>query len=265
MKKLKITVFILCISAIIGLSTAYFMQKKIIFLPSKLAQDYAYSFEEPFEELFLTAEDGAKLNAIHFKTKDPKGVILYFHGNAGDLSRWGEVTNYFTQFNYDVVVMDYRTYGKSTGKITEKALFSDAQLFYDYVKKVFPESDIILYGRSLGTSIAAYIASENHPKKLILESPFYSMEDVAKRRFPILPVKQLLKYKFATNKFVAKVHCPIVIFHGTDDDIVPYTSGKKLSELIADDRLEFISVRNGSHNNLIEFATYHNGIEQVLN
>jgi fermentation-respiration switch protein FrsA (DUF1100 family) len=265
MKKLKITVFILCISAIIGLSTTYFMQKKLIFLPSKLPQDYAYNFEEPFEELFLIAQDGAKLNAIHFKTQDPKGVILYFHGNAGDLSRWGEVTSYFTQFNYDVVVMDYRTYGKSTGKLTEKALFSDSQLFYDYVSKFFPENDIILYGRSLGTSIATYIASVNHPKKLILESPFYSMEDVAKSRFPIIPVKQLLKYKFATNKFIPKVHCQIVIFHGTDDDIVPYTSGKKLSELIADDQLEFISVPNGSHNNLIEFSTYKSGIEQALN
>ena len=265
MKKLKITLFLLGIIVIIALSTAYFMQKKIIFIPSTLPQDYTYSFEEPFEELFLKAEDGAILNAIHFKTKNPKGVILYFHGNAGDLSRWGEVTSYFTQFNYDVVVMDYRTYGKSTGKLTEKALFSDAQLFYDYVNNVFPESDIIIYGRSLGTSMATYIASGNHPQKLILESPFYSMEDVAKSRFPMLPVKQLLKYKFATNKFITKVRCQIVIFHGTDDDIVPYTSGKKLSKLIPIDQLEFISVLNGSHNNLSEFSTYKKGIEQSLN
>jgi hypothetical protein len=264
MKKLKITLFLIGIFALVGLATPYFMQKKLIFLPSKLPQDFQYTFDQPHEEFFISAEDGARLNAIHFKTVDPTGVILYFHGNAGDLSRWGEVTSYFTQFKYDVVVMDYRTYGKSTGKLTEKALFSDAQLFYDYVKDRFPESDIILYGRSLGTSIATHVASENTPKKLILESPFYNMEDVAKSRFPILPVKQLLKYKFETNKFIKKVHCPIVIFHGTNDDVVPYASGKKLSALIDARQLAFITVPQGAHNNLIEFLAYTQAVEREL-
>lgn len=264
MKQLKITLFSIGILAVIGLSSLYFMQKKLIFLPTKLAQDYEYTFEEPFEELFLTAPDGAKLNAIHFTTENPKGIVLYFHGNAGDLSRWGEVTSYFTQFNYDVLVMDYRTYGKSTGKLSEKALFADAQLFYDHIKEDFPESEIILYGRSLGTSIASYIASENTPKMLLLEAPFYNMEDVAKSRFPILPVKKLLKYKFSTNLCIKKVGCPIVIFHGTNDDVVPISSGEKLSELILPEQLEFIKIPNGNHNNLKDFRSYSETIERIL-
>jgi len=137
----------------------YFFQEKIIFLPSKLPQDYSYSFSEPFKEFNLAAKDGAKLNGLHFKRENPKGVILYFHGNAGDLARWGEIATFFAQKEYDIVVMDYRTYGKSTGKLSEDALFKDAQLFYDYTLDKYKEEDIIVYGRSLGASIATYTAS----------------------------------------------------------------------------------------------------------
>src|SRR5690606_27747080 len=114
-----------------------FFQESFIFLPSTLPQEYSFSFPTPFEELFLESEDGAVLNALHFKAENPKGVILYFHGNAGDLSRWGEITQGFTKHSYDVLVMDYRTYGKSKGKLSEESLYSDAQLFYDYVNELY--------------------------------------------------------------------------------------------------------------------------------
>ena len=107
-------------------------QESMLFLPTTLPQDHTYSFKHNFEELFLTADDGAVLNGIHFKLEEPKGVILYFHGNAGDLQRWGTITSYFVEKNYDVVVMDYRTYGKSTGDRSEEAFYSDGQLFYNY-------------------------------------------------------------------------------------------------------------------------------------
>ncbi len=99
----------------------YFLQEKFIFLPSKLPQDYAYSFAFPHTEFNLETPDGAKLNGLHFKNGNSKGVILYFHGNAGDLSRWGEIALFFVEKQYDVVIMDYRTYGKSTGKLSPQA------------------------------------------------------------------------------------------------------------------------------------------------
>ncbi len=242
----------------------YLLQEKLIFLPTQLPQEHTYTFEQPFTEFFLEAKDGSKLNALHFEVENPKGVILYFHGNAGNLDRWGEITSFFTQFNYDVVVMDYRTYGKSTGKLSEKSLYKDAQLFYDYILKRYPENEITVYGRSLGTTFATYVASTNQPKKLVLETPFYSMTNVAKKRFPFLPVAQLLKYRFPTNTFINKTNCPVVIFHGTDDSVVPYESGKKLSETLPKDRLNFITIPEGGHNNLIEFQQYKDSIEGVL-
>ena len=244
----------------------YAFQEKLLFLPEPLDNDYTYSFQYPFEELFFKTEGEGLINALHFKTenKEPKGVILYFHGNAGNLSRWGSITEYFVEKQYDVLVIDYRTYGKSQGKLNETLFYSDAQHCYDYLKKQYNENNISLYGRSLGTGIAAYLASKNNPEQLILESPYYNIADIAKDRFPIYPVKPLLKYNFPTNEYLLNVDCPITIFHGTNDQVVPYTSGKKLLQLGLNN-IDFISIQGGGHNNLIEFEDYHKGIDKVLN
>ncbi|WP_411895870.1 alpha/beta hydrolase [Winogradskyella sp. A2] len=241
----------------------YYFQEKLMFLPTTLDKSYVYELSYPNEELFLKPEEDALINAIHFKAENPKGVILYFHGNAGDLSRWSKITEYFVEKNYDVLVMDYRTYGKSQGKLSEEALYKDAQFCYDYLLKGYAQNEITLYGRSLGTGMASYLAMKNQPKQLILETPYYSILDVAKHRFPIFPVKSLLRYHFPNYKYLLKVNCPISIIHGTSDNVVPYESGKKLSELSVEN-LNFISIEGGDHNNLVEFDDYHKAIENIL-
>ncbi|MEW4924405.1 alpha/beta hydrolase [Algibacter sp. 2305UL17-15] len=242
----------------------YFMQEKLLFFPTVLEQNYEFQFNHNFEELNFETDDGAKLSAIHFKVENPKGVILYFHGNAGDLSRWGTVAEFFVEKQYDVLVMDYRTYGKSTGKLSEAVFYSDAQLFYNYLKKHYDENDIIIYGRSLGTGIATYVASKNNPEQLILETPYHSISDVGKSRFPILPVAQLLKYKFPTYQFIEKVDCPITIFHGTNDLVVPYNSAKKLYEVAPKPSTTFITIKGGNHNDLINFEDYHTQLDKLF-
>ncbi len=242
----------------------YFMQEKLLFLPSTLDRDYQYQFNYNFEELNFETDDGAILNAIHFKIENPKGVILYFHGNAGDLSRWGTITEFFVEKKYDVLVMDYRTYGKSKGKLSEHVFYSDAQLFYDYLKKDHNENEITLYGRSLGTGIATYIASRNKPKQLILETPYYSIAHVGKHRFPFLPVETFLKYKFPTYQFITKVSCPVAMFHGTNDEVVPYESAEKLFKVVEENNINFITIEGANHNNIIEFESYHKTIEKLL-
>ncbi len=243
---------------------AYLLQEKLLFLPTELPQDFEYSFAQPFKEVFLTSEDGAKLNALHFKVDNPKGVILYFHGNAGDLSRWGEIAGDFTQFQYDVFVLDYRTYGKSTGALSEQAFYDDAQLCYQYLQKQYSDDRITLYGRSLGTGVATYLASINKPKQLLLETPYYSILDIAKRRFPILPVRYLLKYKFESYLYLKEVKCPVTIFHGTSDGVVSYDSGVSLSEVLPKNQCQLITIEGGGHNNLIEFEEYRQAVSEVL-
>jgi pimeloyl-ACP methyl ester carboxylesterase len=246
-------------------SMIYFLQERFIFLPTKLPQQHEYSFEYKYSEFNLNATDGAQLNALHFKISNPKGIILYFHGNAGNLSRWGEIAGALSrEYQHDVVVMDYRTYGKSTGSLSEEALYQDGQLFYNHLLEHYPEKDIILYGRSLGTGIATRLAAHNDPGSLILETPYYSLLDIGQRRFPFLPVKWLLKYQFKSFEYVKDISCPVAIFHGTDDEVIPLDSGKMLFQHIPGDKKQFFLVEGGRHNNLSGFDAYHRGMTGLL-
>jgi len=264
MVKLKKVVLFL-LSAYLLISTMlYLLQEKLIFLPSKLPSDYTYSFTQPFEEINLTAADGAVLNGIHFKQEQAEGVIVYYHGNAGDLTRWGNIALFFVEKNYDVIIMDYRTYGKSTGKLSEEALYSDGHLFYEYALKHYDESGITLYGRSLGTGIATRVASQNNPFRLILETPYYSLLDLGKTRFPYLPVQWFLKYPLKTYEYISEVSCPIAFFHGTEDRVVPYNSGLRLFNSVSVNKNTFFTIKGGRHNNLKEFQVYRDGIQEIL-
>lgn len=264
MRKLKRVGFFVLTILTLFITMVYFLQEKLIFLPTTLPQDYQYTFDTDFSEIFLETPDGARLNALHFHVENPKGLILYFHGNAGDLSRWGQIVSPFTQLGYEVLVMDYRNYGKSKGKISEEALHADAQLFYDHVKKKHKEENIVVYGRSLGASIATKVASKNRPRKLILETPFYSLHDVAKDRFSFLPLRYLLTYKFNSYDYIQNVTSPIRIFHGTSDNVVPYESGTKLFEIAPIADKKFYTIDNGGHNDLADFEYYQNSIKKEL-
>ncbi|WP_211316365.1 alpha/beta fold hydrolase [Niabella yanshanensis] len=239
-------------------------QQKLIFRPEKLDAAYRFSFDQPFKELNFKSSDGALLNALYFTVPDPKGAILYFHGNKGSLRRWGVIASAFTKYGYNVLVMDYRGYGKSTGDMSELSLQNDARFFYKELQQQFPEDQIIVYGRSLGTHFAALVASENKPQRLILESPFTSIMDVAQARFPILPVKYFLKFPFNSSQCIEKLSCPLTIFHGTADKVVPYRLGRQLFEQAAGTNKALITINAGAHNNLAEFKEYGVEMERVL-
>jgi len=263
-KKFFIIAFILI--NIYGLlcGVIYFFQENLIFMPSVLPQEHVFQMKNSFEEINLKTSDGAQLNALHFKKETPKGVILYFHGNAGVLQGWGQIIEYFVDLNYDVIIMDYRGYGKSTGEKSMKHLYSDTELWYEYAKQYYNESEITVYGRSLGTTFATYVAAQHQPKKLILEAPFYSMVAIATSRFSFLPIKYLLDYKFPTYQYIEKVSCPITFYHGTYDNVIPYEQGNKLYESFNSDKKELIAIPNGGHNNLISFKEYTDSIAQEL-
>ncbi|MEQ9425604.1 MAG: alpha/beta fold hydrolase [Cyclobacteriaceae bacterium] len=243
----------------------YFAQEAFIFQPDSLTPNHQYHFNSEFEEFNLTAQDGARLNALHFKAHEPKGVILYFHGNAGNLDRWGEVVEYHVQLGYDAIIMDYRKYGKSTGKWSHNKFLSDAELFYDYTQEHYPEDRITVYGRSLGTGPASWVASRNRPAKLILETPYTSMVEMGRNFYPIAPVGLLIRYNFAPKRYLQKVNCPIYILHGTSDMIVPFKFGQELFEMFnGEKQIELISIENGGHNNLVEFDEFRSSIERIL-
>ncbi|MEZ4805541.1 MAG: alpha/beta hydrolase [Bacteroidia bacterium] len=205
-------------------SLLYIFQEKLIFFPQKLDKNHTFIFGQAYEELFIKTPDGTQLNALIFKADSSKGLIFYLHGNAGSLNSWGKVTSTYTNLNYDVCMLDYRSYGKSEGNISSQAQFySDIQTVYNQIKTKYDEKDINILGYSIGTGPAAYLAATNSPKRLILQAPYYSLSDMMKQNFGFIPTF-ILKYKFETHNYLKHCKAPLSIFHGSQDQVIPYSS-----------------------------------------
>ena len=208
--------------------------------------------------------DSTVLNGLLFKSKSSaKGLIFYLHGNADNLQRWGEFAADFTKLGYDVFMYDYRGYGKSTGSSSRKNIHADAITMLDWVKKKVPFSNLVIYGRSLGSAVASNLAVVAHPSLLILETPFANFEDVI--YWPLRPGLLLFpdKIEFSNQDVLAKVNCPKIIFHGTDDWIVPLSSAQKLKPYLQDEN-QFYVIEGAGHRNLSEFDSYHTQLAEVL-
>ncbi len=267
MKKAKRFLKVLLSLILFVILMFYFFQEKLIFYSSTLPPTYEYQFSGDFEELFLTAADGAVLNGLHFKAENPRGVILYCHGNAGELDSWGrwgqDLTN---RYSYDVVVWDYRGYGKSTGKRRQELMLNDGYLFYEYCKTLFKEDIITVYGRSLGGFFATHIAKANNPKQLVLESTPTSLLEVANTSYPFLPAKWLLKFRFQNVQNIPIIQTPTYLIHGTEDDLIPFEHGQRLFELSNAKEKEFYSIEGGNHNDLLTFETpFFRALDTIFN
>ncbi len=241
------------------------LQHWFIFRPKKLPQAHAFQFEAPFEELFLDAPHKGRLNALWFKADAPaKGVVLYFHGNAGSLERWGHLHHFFVRQGYDFLVYDYRGYGKSTGKRSQKIMYDDAMAFYRFARNHYAPDKIVLYGRSLGSVFASRVASEQAARMLVLETPFYSLTDLFYTYYPFLPRAFYLRYRFSNARSLRRVEMPVAIFQGTEDLIVPYRSAARLKRLLKTGD-QFYTVPGASHNNLLFYDIYNRKMEEILN
>lgn len=208
--------------------------------------------------------DGGLINAIHFKVPNSRGVIYYLKGNSRSIKGWGKFAKDFVSNGYDFFMMDYRGFGKSRGKRTENILYSDAQMLYKVVSKEYPEESIVIYGRSMGSGIAARIASWNSPKMLILDSPYYSFFHQIRRYGFILPLKLLLRYQIRTDQFVNHIEVPVFILHGTKDRLIPFKHSEWLHK-INPEKITLLPIEGGGHNNLPDFPAYHQLLYDILN
>ncbi|MBV9986802.1 MAG: alpha/beta fold hydrolase [Chitinophagaceae bacterium] len=241
----------------------YFIQDRFIFKPEKLPQDFEYRYEAPFKELFFDIAPGVRINGLHFYCTDPKGIILYFHGNSRSIKGWAKYARDFYRYQYDVVLVDYRGFGKSTGKRSEHDMLADMQVVYENLREKFAEHDILVYGRSLGSGFATKLAADNKPRYLILDAPYYSFIKVAERFVPILPHRWLLRYHLHTDKWIRKVNCHTYILHGTRDWLIPIRHSEKLQRFNPH-KITLIRIEGGGHNNLPSFPEYHNFIRDIL-
>lgn len=264
-KKLLKWLKILVIVYIAGGIALYFLQDYILFHPVTLKKDHQYVFPEKHTEVNIPINESSNLNIVQFLSTDTitKGVVLYFHGNKRNISWYAKFPPHFTRHGYEVWLIDYPGFGKSTGHFTEENLYEWADHLYQLARARFSADSIIIYGKSMGTGIATQLASKKPSKKLILETPYYNFPSVIKQYVPFYPVDQMINFKMPTNRFIKNVEAQITILQGTDDRLVTYRNAKRLAPLLKPGD-EFVTIKGGSHNDLYKFKETITKLDSLL-
>jgi len=267
-RKLVKWIKIIVVIYVLGGAVIYFFQDKFLFHPQLLPADYAFHFNTPYKEINVKYDSLTSFNIIRFTSSNnslKKGAVIYCHGNMENVNHYAMLVKDFTQFGYEVWMMDYPTFGKSTGVLNEDMLYIETLEVYKMVRAArYPPDSIIIYGKSLGTGIAAQLASVRDCKRLILESPYYSIENLVAHFCWMYPVNWMLHYKIPTYQYLKKVSAPVCIFHGTDDNIISFSNAEKLKREVFKPGDELIPVEGGRHNDLNNFPLMKQKLDSLL-
>jgi len=242
---------ILFIAGAVYIALALFMtvaQSWLVYQPTHEIESNPQSIGLAYDEVRLRTSDNVLISGWYIPCDSSIATIMICHGNAGNISHRLETIKIFHDLGLAVFIFDYRGYGNSTGSPSEKGTYIDAEAAWDYLtntKNIAPDS-IILFGRSLGGPIAAYIAEKYNPRGLILESTMTSIPDIASKMYPFLPVRLLSRFDYNTLEYLKNIHCPVLIIHSPDDEIIPYENGEKLFAA-ANEPKTFLQIK-GSHN-----------------
>lgn len=226
----------------------YLQQPAMTFFPHPTLEQTPTEWGLEYENVFLHTEDGVRIHGWYIPHQDAQQTLLFFHGNAGNISHRGSSVEIFHRLGLNVFIIDYRGFGKSEGKPDEQGLYQDASAAWHYLKneRNHNQDDIIIFGRSLGGVVAAELAARVQPGGLIVESTFSSARDVANALFPILSRLVVLRFDFNTVAYIKQVESPVLVLHSPDDEIVPFALGKKIFQA-ANDPKSFFEMRGG-HN-----------------
>jgi uncharacterized protein len=244
------------------LGLLYLFQERLIFRGTRLPADYRFDFQHRFEEIRIPVPGGT-LDALHFTQAQPRGLVFFVHGNAGNLATWTADIDFYRSVNYDLFIFDFRGYGKSTGRIvSEQQLFADVRAAWDSIAPSYRDKPVVIYGRSLGTAPAARLARDVNPRLLVLVTPFTSLAAVGKRAYPFAP-GWLLKYPLRTDALIADVRSPILLVHGTDDELLPLAESQTLKTLTRAPA-ELLVIAGAGHNDIDGHPAYREGLSARL-
>lgn len=250
----------------IGCALLFYFQEKMLFHPEAIDKSVEYSYATDFEEKYYEVEKDVELNTLLFSAdsipNEPRKLIFFIHGNGGNLKTLGGIAPTFTDRGYDCFLYDYRGYGKSGGTIeSEASLFADSEILFYEMKKKYGEENIIVVGYSIGTGIASRLASQHSPNKLILEAPYFSMTDMMHQKYYIIPTV-LLRYRLETDKYLKETNCPIFIFHGDEDESIPFSSSQRLKKLHP--KINFTPLRGLGHTGFAQHEKYQEVLTEIL-
>ena len=254
--------FILVVIYLVAGILLYFFQDLLLFHPVPKKFNEPYEFAQSFEELNYVVGN-RNLNIIKFKaTGETKGIVIFYHGNMKNVEHYKKYPEFFTSKNYEVWMPDYPGFGKSTGERTEENFYLDARMVYDSAIKNHNTENIIIYGKSIGTGVASYLASVKPCNRLILETPYYSMDALAESFVPFYPVSKMARYSFPIYEYLKSTDAAVTIFHGSNDEVVPFSHSQRLKK--ENDHLELIRIEKGRHNNLASFPIYLSKLDSLL-
>ena len=211
----------------------YLLQDRAVFLsnlPGRALTATPADIGLNYEDVSLATRDNETLHGWYVPASNPIGVVLFFHGNAGNISHRLDSIEIFRELNLDVLIIDYRGYGQSSGKTSEQGTYLDAQAAWDYLvdKRGIAPENIVIFGRSLGGAIASWLAARTTPGAVILESCFTSVLDMAGRLYPFLPVRLITRLKYPVKEYVKSVSSPLLVVHSQQDEIIPFDMGQSI-------------------------------------
>ncbi len=245
-----------------GIATfVFFRQEGLIFRPTVLPPDHQFNIPGVTEVKVPVA--GAELSALQLRLPDPKGVVFFLHGNAGNLQTWMTNVDFYRRANYDLFMLDYRGFGKSTGYIeSEQQLHDDVKAAWNLIAPEYVGKKIAVYGRSLGTGLAAKLASEIQPELTILVSPYFNLQAMGDEHYPWLP-GVINRYPMRSDVWLPAIKGPVVITHGDKDTLIPISHGERLRKLRA--ATEMMIITGAGHNDIHKFPAYLDGLAERLN
>ena len=249
---LVIWIFAILVSAyIILVGYFFFRQSDYVYFPDypeRVVSADPTSIGLPYENISFVTADGVKVAGWFIPAGSSRGVLLFCHGNAGNISHRLDFIQLFHELGLDVFIFDYRGYGQSEGKPTEQGTYNDVEAAWRYLtdERQISPGQIIVFGRSLGGAVASWLAQNHMPGMLILQSTFTSLADVGAKHYPFLPVRLLLRARYSTAQYLDKVNCPVLICHSRNDELIPFSHGRQLFEIAGEPR-KFLEL-SGSHN-----------------
>ena len=243
------------------LALLWFGQERLLFQPAPLDAARPLAREPDVHERFVDVP-GARLSLLELRLPDPKGVVFFLHGNAGNLESWFVNADFYRRANFDLVMLDYRGYGKSSGVITSEAqLHDDVSAVWQQVAPRYAGKRIVFYGRSLGTGLAATLAVQSPPDLTMLVSPYESMVALARAHYPWVP-GALLRYPLRTDEQIGRIRGPLLLLHGERDTLIPPSHSEALRARAP--RARLVLVPGGGHNDLQLFDSYLNAVSAAL-
>jgi fermentation-respiration switch protein FrsA (DUF1100 family) len=257
---------IVAVVAVYGLLIVvmYFTQGRMLYLPNMPGRTLDMTPADAgmdYQDVSLETADGVTLHGW-FVPGQSSRVLLFFHGNAGNISHRLDSIRQFQELGLSVFIIDYRGYGQSGDKISETGIYSDAEAAWRHLTedRGISDNDVIVFGRSLGASAASRLATQHPPLALIVEASFTSVPDIAQELYPWLPARWLCRFRHATVDHIRDVHCPVLVVHSRDDEIIPFHHGETIFASANEPRT-FLALR-GSHNDafLQHKNTYTEGI-----